>query len=184
MGIEDYPLPEPYPPENKNNIKAFVLGTDPTYFSKDKKLKMISVVFDLGKDKRYFNAINQNLKEIGLSLENVYVENLVRNYMDKETYSNPFWELFAEIWLTYIKQELYRLDPVLLTSHKLLTFLSHTPLDVGYPSEYYSLKRKIPILPNDNKLGRNLIPFYRHLDYSLKKKDSYREKVKELFKKL
>ena len=183
--LKEYPLPEPYCPVETKKIKAFVLGTDPSNFSDNHKPRKISFVFDIGSDKRYFSSINQNLEVIGLSLENVFVENMVRNYMDQETASNTKWDLFAEKWLPYIKQEFDSIDPakkipVLITAQVILKFLSLTPLEIGKPGDYYKGIRKIPIPSLENKLGRNLIPFYRHLEYSLKKQDNYREKVNKI----
>ena len=187
LDIKEYPLPKPYCPNNKENIKAFVLGTDPSNISDKGKTRLVEYVFDIGRDKRYFNSINLNLKEIGLKLENVFVQNMVGNYMDKETSSNPYWESFAEIWLPVIKQEFDLIDPqrklpVLLTAHCILKVLLLNPSDLRIPSDYYNNIKDIPIHPGNNKLERNLVPFYRHSFYSLKKQELYREKLKEFFK--
>jgi hypothetical protein len=61
-----------------------------------------------------------------------------------------------------------------------LKFLVYEPFKLGIPSDYYSLIKQIPIRPNQNKLQRNLIPFYRSHFYSLKSQDLYREKIKRI----
>jgi hypothetical protein len=187
LNIKEYPLPKAYCPDDNSNIKAFILGTDPSNFSDNKQTKLVEYVFDLGKDKRYFNSINQNLNEIGLRLENVFVQNMVRNYMNKETSSNPYWDPYAEIWIPYVKQEFDSIDPhrklpVFLTAHCILKILLLNPSDLGIPSDYYLGLREIPILPAQNKLERNLIPFYRHSFYSLKHRETYRDKIKEMLR--
>ena len=187
LGLQEYPLPEPYKPIGE--IKAFILGADPSNFTDNNQTRKISYVFDIGNDKRYFNSINQNLSEIDLTIENIYVENMVRNYMDKETQANTKWELFADKWLPYIKQEFDKIDadrklPVFITAEIILKFLSNNPFELGIPRDYYNGFRKIPILPSQNKLERNLIPFYRHSFYSLKKQEFYRDKIIEVLEKI
>jgi hypothetical protein len=182
LDFNEFPLPGPYIPADKTKIKAFVLGTDPSNFSDDKKTVKIATVFDIGKDKRYFDNINSNLQMIGLSLENVYVQNMVRNYMKEETRSNPEWNYFAVKWFGYINEEFDNADPakqlpVFITAEKLLKFLLNNPFDIGLPKEYYSGTIDIPILPEDNKLERNLIPLYRHPEYRLEKQEYYKNKI-------
>ena len=182
--IKEYPLPAPHIPSEK--VKAFILGADPSNFSiNGKETRKISSVFDIGRDKRYFSNINQNLQQVDLSINNVYVQNMVRNYMDEETQSNPKWNLFAEKWLPYIKQEFDLIDPaieipVLVTAEIVLRFLLLNPSEFGTPTDYYSGTKKIPITSIENKMERNLIPFYRHRAYSLKNQDYFRNRIKEL----
>ncbi len=183
----NYELPKPYTPNDKSKIKAFILGADPSNFSDNNETRKISYVFDIGRDKRYFNSINHNLKEIGLSLENVFVENMVRNYMDKETQENTKWELFADKWLPFIKQEFDQVGanrnlPVFITAEIILKFLSSNPFELGTPSDYYNGIRKIPIQPLENKFGRNLIPLYRHPFYELKNWNDYKTKIKNILR--
>lgn len=183
----EYPLPKSFLPDDITQLKAIVLGSDPSNFSKDGKTNKIQKVFDIGGDKRYFNTINQNLFEIGLSIENVFVQNMVRNYMDYETASNTKWELFAIKWLPYIRQELEMVDPqnrlpVLVTAEVILKFLVYDTYVLGKPTDYYTLIKTIPIRPSENRLERNLIPFYRSQFYLLKKQDQYKEKIKSIIK--
>jgi hypothetical protein len=186
-GFIDYPLPEPYCPPDKSKIKAFVLGTDPSNFTEDNKTVQMTTVFDIGRDERYFVGINSNLELIGLSLDNVFVENMVRNYMNKETRSNPQWDYFAVKWFQYINDELNSIDPekklpVFVTAERLLKFLLNDPFYIGIPDEYYNGAKDIPLPPEDNKFERSLIPLYRHPSYSLDKQELYRNRLTEIFK--
>ena len=188
FNVKEYPLPEPHKLNEK--VKAFILGADPSNFSDGGKFtNRVSVVFDIGKDKRYFTGINNNLKEIGLSLDSVYVQNMVRNYMDKETNKNPKWTLFAEKWLPYIKQEFDTIDslekvPVFVTAEIILKFLLTDSSNIASPKNYYNGSAEIPIPPSENRLERNLIPLYRHHAYSLKKYVDYKERIIEIFNSL
>jgi len=164
LEIKKYPLPSPFIPPDKEKIKAFILGADPSNFSiNGKETRKISCIFDIGNDKRYFSSINQNLIQIGLSQNNVYVQNMVRNYMDKETQHNPKWNLFADKWLPYIKQEFDSIDPlrkipVFVTAEIVIKFLLHNSSNLGRALSYYSATKKIPIEPSENKLERNKFP--------------------------
>jgi hypothetical protein len=187
INVIDYPLPEPYCPPDKSRIKAFVLGTDPSNFTEDNTTIKMTTVFDIGGDKRYFSGIDANLELIGLKLENVFVQNMVRNYMNMETRSNPQWDYFAVKWFQYINDELNSIDPdknipVLVTAERLLKFLLYDPFNIGIPAEYYNGTKDIPLSPEDNKFERNLIPLYRHPGYSLDKQELYKNRLKELFK--
>jgi hypothetical protein len=186
-GLIEYLLPEPYYPPDKSKIKALVLGTDPSNFSKDNKTVQMATVFDIGKDQRYFAGISRNLELIGLSLENVFVQNMVRNYMNTETRSNPLWDYFAVKWFQYIHEELDSIDPqkklpVFITSERLLKFLLNDPFDIGIPNDYYDGTKDVPLSPEDNKFERFLIPLYRHPNYSLDKQELYKNRLIELFK--
>lgn len=174
LDFDEYPLPHPYCPPDKNEIKAIILGADPSNFSDNGKTKKVKYVFDIvNGDKRYFNSINQNLKALGLGLENIYAENLVKNYTDSETDSNPKWEMFADKWLPFIIQELDVFDPnrcipVLVTSKKIFKYLFNPDIIPGSISDYYNFIKHIPIHSGINKLSRNLIPLSRSYHYSLK----------------
>ena len=184
LEIKEYPLPKPHIPIKK--AKAFILGADPSNFSiNGKETRRISCVFDIGKDKRYFSSINQNLREIGLSFDNIYVQNMIRNYTDRETQHNPKWNFFAEKWLPYVKQEFDLVDPVgkipvFVTAVIILKFLLLNPQEIKSANEYYYGMKEIPITANQIKLERNIIPLYRHKDYSLKKHPTYLKRINEI----
>ena len=163
-------LPEPFC-FNPKKIKAFVLGADPSNFSDGGKPQFLTTVFGIGYDHRYFSGILKNLNAVGLHLEDVYVQNVVRNYMIKETGSNKTWKLFAEHWLPDLKEELDLIDkskkmPVLVTAESILKFLVKKGVKVEKADTIYS-NPVSPIPAENSKLGRPLIAFYRHPKYSL-----------------
>ena len=74
-------FPNPYRPTD--NPVAIVLGADPTYIPKGEENPVsFAVVFNLSEvnDKRFFGSIEGNLSQIGLTKEQIYVQNLCRNY--------------------------------------------------------------------------------------------------------
>jgi hypothetical protein len=184
LDVKKFPLPKAYCPSDKNKIKAFILGADPSNFCGDNMTIKVNVVFGIGENSRYFNCIHQNLEQLGLSLDNVYVQNVVRNYMYREARSNPYWNQFAEGWFPYLAEEFEMIDPfkklpVFVTDERALKFLLHDSYDIGMPGEYYSGEKFIPVLPEDNKLERNLVPLYRHPAFRLEKQEYYKNKIIE-----
>lgn len=177
-------IPKPYFNPNKT-IKAFVLGCDPTAFDKEKNLLQFEFVFDLKNDKndkRYFSGISANLERIGLELECVFVQNLVTDYLDKCTAENKAWKEKALQYIEQRRQEFDKIDPtgkipVLLTSGLLYDVLLNEDQTKYSPKEIYQLKTSIPIPSENNKLGRPLIPLYRHYHYSLANKEHLQYKV-------
>jgi len=168
---------------NKSKIKAFVLGADPSNFSDHGKTVYLDTVFGIGSgDHRYFEGILRNLKEIGLGLEDIYVQNLVQEYLPDETSKLKDWEKYADKWVHISKSEFDDIDkscktPVLVTAERIMKYLfSETPP----VEEIYNGNIEIPF--NDNKLSRPLIPFYRHPKYSLNERNSlYRDNLKNRF---
>lgn len=165
-----YPNAYPLAISDPLAIKGIVLGCDPSNFSKkDKSTKQLETVFGIegkGKDKRYFNRILKNLNHINLSLENIYVQNLCRNYFTMETAKNTFWITAARLWATTLKKELQILQiqnsvPVFLTSKYLYHALLLDDIKKYSPNELYSKPELIPINSDDNYLERPLIPLYR-----------------------
>jgi len=79
--IDDYnQFPLPFC-NNLNNVKAIVLGTDPT-----NRQRRINKVFDLDDpNSPYFRIIKQNLSLIDIGLDEIYVQNLCKNYFTIET---------------------------------------------------------------------------------------------------
>jgi len=173
---------------NPTKIKAFVLGCDPTAFDKNGNLLEFDYVFDLGKDQRYFSSILKNLNLIGISLKDIYVQNLVTDYQNKETAKNKQWEATAERYVFERKTEFDQVDPtheipVFLTAERLCHFLLNDDERKWKASEFYALKTEIPIPPEANKLGRPLIPLYRHYRYDLLKWPDYSSLLREKIKK-
>ncbi len=172
----------PKPFRNTGPLKAFVLGCDPTAFEKGDKLKEIhkvfEVAFNLNKDLSYFRTIHKNLHYLNLSLSNVYVQNLVTEYQGNETFSNPEWQSIAEEFIIPRTEEFDKIDgdkkiPVFLTSDILFKVLVNK-VPAGFkPKSHYTSDKAFYIKPEDNKLGRPLIPLYRHKDYSLERFPAY-----------
>lgn len=174
--------PKPYC-KNPDKVKAFVLGCDPTAFSKEERQKPVGqrkhidfeTVFNIDDDDgddRYFAGILSNLKEIDLSLDDVYVQNLVSDYQDEESSKNKDWIRNAQGYIPGLIEELARIDPsvktpVLLTSELLYKALLNDGMKKVPARDFYEIKAEIPIPPGLNKLERPLIPFYRHRAYSL-----------------
>ena len=156
---------------NKHNVKAIILGADPGNFSNHGKDVEIKVAFGIGSgDPRYFNPILKNLESIGLSLTDVYIQNLITIDSGFETSSNPDWEKLADANIQTRIAEFKLLDPrnkipVLVTAERIIRYLSIGKLpsaEIMYSEHAYH-----PILPSRNKLGRPIFPFFRHPKYDL-----------------
>lgn len=191
--ILDLPYPKPYPPEipYPSRIKAIVLGCDPSNFSQDgRNPKILETVFGLegmGKDGRYFAATKQNLKELDIEMEDIYVQNLCRNYFSAETEQNPIWYQAAEYWIPLLVRELEDLRiplniPVFLTSRHLYKALIREGVPCHEPKVLYANPHLVPIPASDSRLSRTLIPLYRGGidEYKLSKKTDYRDHVKKV----
>ena len=171
---------------NKNKVKVFVLGADPSNFSDNGKTKQLNKVFGIGDgDARYFAGILRNLKEIGLDLEGIYVQNMISLYMDEETSKNKNWENIAEGFVKSRIHEFNKIDksrkiPVLVTAEKIYKFLLAEEVNPQSATSFYTCESTIPIDSEKNKLGRPLIPFYRHPKYELKKWKDYKNKIIKL----
>ncbi len=168
---------------NPNKIKAFVLGCDPTNFSDNGDRVDLNFVFGIGQDERYFRDILKNLNLVGLHLEDIYVQNLVKDYQDKETAKYKNWEKTANENLPGLTNEFDELDkthkiPVFLTAEKLYTFLLNDGKKRYQAEQIYNLGGVIPISPNENKLNRPLIPLYRYPKYNLSNWVEYAMKIK------
>jgi hypothetical protein len=161
-----------------------VLGADPTAFDKNGNRIFIETVFGIGgEDKRYFASILKNLNAIGLGLEDIFVQNLVRDYQENETSKNPAWLATAALWVPILQMELDALDPkrrvpVLVTGEIIMRALL-LGVKPATAKDLYSGKAEIPV-QETNGLGRQLIPMYRHHEYSLVKHEDYSKKVKTL----
>lgn len=180
--------PTPPKPHIPKNLRAFVLGCDPTaFFDKEKKvLREFRMVFGLDKDRRYFAGILSNLEALGLGLDDVYVQNLVTEYLGKETSNNKKeWRQKARESVGDRKKEFDLVDPsgkipVFLTSYLLFEVLLNEGLKRKKAKELYD---GIEIIPaSSNQLNRPLVPLFRHYTYGYKYKLEYFNKVAELFK--
>lgn len=198
--VESFPksYPEIVFPEK---IKAIYLGCDPT----NKHLDDLAYVFALVDTPQVFKGFvtthTNQLKALGLTWDDVYVQNLCRNHFFKETSKNlRVWKKAAVgYWIDNLKDELNDLKipesiPVLLTSKYLFDVLvSDKTLKKKSAREFYLGKETIPVPASKNLLGRPLIPLYRgrspkkpKLSYYLKNNDklsSYTQKVKSVLNK-
>jgi len=170
-----------------SKIKAILLGAEPSNNSSKGKTVYLEYVFGInGKDKRYFQMIEKNLSAIGLTRFDIYAQNLVQAYQAEETNNNIHWESIAEKWLSILKNELDQFDksrkiPVLVTAERIMEFLTMEPLPT--PKEIYKGLADGILAADENRLGRVLIPFYRHYYYDLSKDEyiSYRDKLRNFF---
>ncbi len=175
-------IPKPFCVD-RSNIRAFVIGCDPTAFDKDNNSLEFEYVFDINGDERYFSGILKNLSLIGLDREDIYVQNLITQYQSVETAGNKQWREQALPYVAERKQEFDELDPsiqipVLLTSEVLYKVLLNNN-EIRIPaSELYGNPDLIPITSDCNILKRPLIPLYRHFKYNLSNWPEYKEKVK------
>jgi hypothetical protein len=170
--VKDYPVPSPFC-INKKKVKGIVLGCDPSNRSDNGKTVRFCTVFGIGTaDHRYFRDILSNLKSVGLSLENIYVQNVIPYYMKKETTENNHWNEIADMVLPKLIKELDDFDkkrkiPVFMTSEIIYKFMLLDPQDYRKPKDLYNIMEHLPVKKEKNKLGRKLFPLYRHYQYRL-----------------
>lgn len=164
-------------------IKAIVLGADP---STKGKIQFEYVFSINSNDKRYFAPIERNLNQIGLSVNEIYVQNLIPEYLDSETSVNDEWEIVAAKWVQKLEEELNSIDPeqvipVLVTAERVFKFLNNSITPKA--KDIYSQKVNLTELYSNNKLKREIIPFYRNYHYSLEqmKWEGYRNVLIEGF---
>ena len=169
---------------NRSKVKAFILGCDPTNESNRGKRVDLEFAFGVGKDARYFRPILENLKQLGLHLEDLYIQNLMVDYQKEETSKNKNWKQDASGYLKLRINEFSLIDPqrklpVFLTSHELYDVLSDGSINQQTPEELYRAANSIPILPNQNKLGWNLFPLFRNKRYNLECWPEYKNEIIE-----
>jgi len=186
-------MPQAYCPGGKDEVRAIYLGCDPTNL---KYNILFPYAFAHGykgpEFKDFIKMHADQLKNIGLSWENVYAQNLCRNYFDNETGVNKIWKKVAEeFWIERLIEELSVFDPkipVLLTSQMLLEVLGDKETAKYSAPDIYEEKISLPIPADKNKPGRPLIPVYRgkspryKVSYHLKYKEwaKYRESIRKL----
>lgn len=173
---------------NKSKIKVFVLGADPSNNSDKGKTKQLTKVFAIGDgDARYFSGILSNLKEIGLCLEDIYVQNLITEYFEEETTNNKDWEKIADQYVGLRKKEFDKVDktkkiPVLITAERIYKYLLIDNNKTYRAEDFYNCIIETPFKSDQNKLGRPIIPFYRHKKYNLKDWQNYKYEIIKLLK--
>lgn len=175
-------LPKPY--KGKDTTKAILLGTDPGNYSKG-ETRMLEYVFGLEDIKTpYFREINRNLEALNnLSLDNLYVQNICKNYFNCDTFDNKHWKEVAQLWLPFITEELnteYSKDiPILISTEIILEVILKESGSKKNAEHYYS--NLVFIDSEENIFKRTVIPFYRHYKYNLSNWDGYRDKVDNYF---
>lgn len=162
--LSTIPFPEPYC-ENPDKIKAIYLGCDPS----NKYTHKLPFAFALKSGEPIFKSFisfhTNNLKEVGLTWDDLYVQNLCRNYFYADTSQNlETWKKATLFWIPRLKDELSCFDPdipVLLTSQYLYEVLVNGEWQHYIAPDFYTCQVPIPIPPENNALERPLIPFYR-----------------------
>lgn len=168
-------LPKPHVPNGK--VRAIVLGADPS----TRDGIPFDHVFGLGgRDRRYFAWLARNLTKIGLTLDNVFVQNVVQNYCKAETSRNRNWQKLAKLWLPELKRDLdqrySRNIPVLISAGKIYFALREIEEEQDF--DFSNLYESHFTPPEANVLGRRLYPFFRHGKYDLGNWSDYAEWVK------
>jgi len=169
-------LPAAY--SRDGEVKVIILGTDPSNPQK----KHFKKAFGLEEENSpYFRMVRKNLDEIDLSLKDVYVQNLCKNYFKCVTNENPYWSEVAKMWLPLIKEEFdSKFDlkvPVFITAGRLYFLLTGKKEIKGYQFKRL-YNEMIFVKPSENAFNRTLVPFFRHPYYSLKKWKDYANQVK------
>jgi hypothetical protein len=177
--------PKPHQ-SSKTKISAIILGCDPTAFDKSNNLLQFNTVFDIGGDKRYFAGILKNLNELNLTMEDIYVQNLIPEYREVESSKDKNWIKAAQGFISARKTEFDKLDPsrtvpVFLTSELIYKALLNDNEKPRSAKDIYNTLGEFFIPASMNKLGRPLVPFYRHLAYSMKNKQEIASKIREVF---
>lgn len=196
--LEISELPKAYYPGGIDKVKAIYLGCDPSNKHSTELPYVFAHESNIKVFKPFIESHTEQLKQIDLCWDNVYTQNLCRNYFKEETSKNKIWKQVAnDYWIVKLKEELSQFDlkiPVLLTSQILLEVLGIDGCEKMLAPQFYDFNvdnhKAIPIPENKNKLGRELIPIYRgksrkyEVSYHLKYKewDKYRTSIKQFFK--
>jgi hypothetical protein len=167
---------------SKSRIKAIVLGADPTNQSDHGTMVELHYAFGIGQDPRYFQSILDNLNLLELHLEDLYIDNLLSDYQEKETGKNKqFIEKAREHCTEFItklnKMVPDKKVPVFITSHDIYKALLKDGEKVWQAKDLYELKTEIPVPADSNRLGKPLIPLFRHIEYMLKDWTNYRNHI-------
>ncbi len=171
---------------NKSRIKAFVLGADPTNFSKDNKRVELTYAFGIGQNPNYFRVILDNISLLGIHLEDVYIQNLVPEYQEQETGKNKLFIEKAKKSAKLIAGEFSKVDstrkiPVFLTAEDIYKAVITNKENIFSAESIYNLNVNIPIKASLNLLGRPLIPLFRHEKYGLSNWPDYVNRIEKIF---
>lgn len=166
-----------------------LLGADPTNFSDKGKPRMLKYVFGILSDEpRCFDRTLKNLNQIGLHLEDVYIQNVIQEYLKDKTSKNKDWEVYAKVWLSKLVKEFNSINPtkrkpVLVTTERVMKFLVNDDFILPSAKKIYTDDREdlFIIKPKDNKLSRPLIAFYKYSMYGIERNDKYRKFLTNMF---
>lgn len=179
----EYPIPADY--KGKGQVKAIILGADPTHIVDGKPVQITSVFNINEKNSPYWRGISRNLLNIrSLTEDNIYVQNVCRNYFKLETSKNKQWtEIARNYWIPFLAEELndmfHKEVPVLMTTEFILRAAIVDKVKLPKAGLIYSECMSIPA--KENMFDRELIAFYRHPNYSLKRWEDYRGFVENRF---
>ena len=181
----DYKIPKPY--IGKGPIKAILLGNDPGN-NFDGETKRFEYAFALTDDSRYFRIFRENIAELdGITIDNLYIQNLCKNYFNCDTSKNASWKEVAKLWMPCLKEEFdsqfSKNVPILASSYVLIEAILE-----------YGNSQKIKLKPKDfyqncsiierqgNYFDRDIIPFFRHKGYKMVDWQDYKNFLNEYFK--
>lgn len=155
----------------KNNIKAILLGADPTNdgVKNNRGLQILDKAFGIDSEFENFFFLPQqiNLSALNLTKDDLYIQNVCRNYFLAQTSNNNHWVSVARIWLPYLAVELSVLDcklPILVTAEKIMKLLIP---ESSNAEEIYKMKCEPNFYSVD--LKRMVYPLYRHPKFFLTK---------------
>lgn len=177
-------LPFPKAFKGDKKTKTIVLGADPTHITKD-GITDIKVVFNLCKSVkyRYWNSIERNINQLGLELNDLYVQNICRNFFEQETSKHKqLWIAVAQnFWIEKLKKELDSLFekdiPILMTTQFILQAALKSKSDFLPAQKVYN--ECLFFSRENNFLDRNLYALYRHPLYSLENYHKYADFLRE-----
>jgi len=173
-------LPEPY--VGKRKIKAILLGADPTNdgTKEEKGLIRFDTVFGINSkyEDDFFGPQKRNLESLGISKDNLFIQNVCRNYFTEQTSKNKNWNQVAELWIKYLKaglKEFHKL-PILVTAEKVMRAITHN----SYKADdlYTYSERFLPIW-SENLRGE-VYPLYRNHTYQLSIHPEYTKFLKKI----
>lgn len=166
-------LPEPY--VGKNKIKAILLGADPTNYGikTDKGLKQLETVFGIDSEYEnfFFGPQMINLNALEIDKDNLFIQNVCRNYFIKQTGNNKKWNTIAELWIKYLKEEIdeYPDIAILVSAEKIIKVLTKTTVKArdlyDFPEKYLPLYSE--------SLQREVYPLFRNPNYYLSNSPTY-----------
>lgn len=169
-------LPEAY--NGKNNIKSILLGADPTNkgVKNNKGIKELDTVFGISSEfeRDFFSPQLTNLRHLGLAKDDLYIQNLCRNYFVEETSKNKHWNDIAQLWIKYLRQELIKHNkelPILVTAEKILHAI--VPNKISARELYIHPEKHLPFF--SESLGRNVYPLFRNPKYYLSVQPTYKQ---------